>query len=113
MVKFIFNVEYSNHASRGMPQNQSLDAISIPWDAMRCADMKCTNHSLYRHDIQVFHDTLMESCISACEANIPYASCSKNNYVKPYTKSSLFWHNVWKDCDAPRNAVVADVMRRA
>ena len=34
--------------------------------------MKCTDHSLHCHDIQVFYDTLMESCISACEANIPY-----------------------------------------
>ena len=49
-----------------------LFAISIPWEAMRCADMKCTDHSLHCHAIQVFHDTLMESCISACEANIPY-----------------------------------------
>ena len=142
LVKFMFNVEYFKHAPReyaskpkwqeandqelynyGVALDDNLDAISIPWDAMRCADMKCTDHSLHCHDIQVFHDMLMESCISACEANIPYTSCSKNNncrniagwnnYVKPYKEASLFWHNVWKDCGAPRNAVVADVMRRA
>ena len=85
----MFNVEYFNHApseyaSKPKWQNEqglyncivalddNLDAKSIPWDAMRCADMKCTNNSLHCHDIQVFHDTLMDSCISACEANIPH-----------------------------------------
>ena len=80
----MFNVEYFKHAHReyaskpkwqeandqefynyGVALDDNLDAISIPWDAMRCADMKCTDQSLHCHDIQVFHDTLMESCISA------------------------------------------------
>ena len=25
----------------------------------------------------------------------------------------FFWHNVWKECESPRNAAVADVMPRA
>ena len=33
--------------------------------------------------------------------------------MKPYKEASIFWHNVWKRCGSPRNAAIADVMRRA
>ena len=28
-------------------------------------------------------------------------------------KRQFFWHNAWKDCGSPCNAVIVDVMRRA
>ena len=35
-----------------------------------------------------------------------------NEFVKPKLETSLFWHNIWKDCGRPRQGSVADVMRR-
>lgn len=99
-----------------------LNTISIPWDAIKCECLHCPSQSDHCHDIQIFHDSLMECCIKAGEICIPFTSANSprqhklagwNDYVKPYKDASMFWHNIWRDCGSPRNAVIADVMRRA
>ena len=32
--------------------------------------------------------------------------------MKPKLETSLFWHNIWKECGRPRQGNVADIMRR-
>ena len=36
-----------------------------------------------------------------------------NEQVKSAWESSIFWHDIWKQCGKPHDGVVADVMRRA
>ena len=42
-----------------------------------------------------------------CKSNI---IAGWNDHATPYREASIFWHNVWKDCGSPPNAVIADVM---
>ena len=76
---------------------------------------------LFRHDIQIFHDSIMYCCTRASPDSIPHTSkqCNSkviggwNEHVKPYREASFFLHNAWKDCGSPRSAVIADVMSRS
>lgn len=98
-----------------------IDEISIPWHSLECRDKHCPSRLTHCHDIQIFHDSIMDCCIRACQNSIPHTSkegnskviAGWNEHVKPYREASLFWHNLWKDCGSPRNAVIADVMRRS
>ena len=63
----------------------------------------------------------MDCCVRAARDTMPYTSrqCQSSvtagwtEHVTPYRDASIVWHNVWKDCGSPRNAVIADVMRRS
>jgi hypothetical protein len=99
-----------------------LSSMIIPWEAIQCNNALCTDHDNHCHSIQIFHDTLMDKCITASDFCIPCTSEMSKNHtniagwndiVKPYKEASIFWHNVWKQCGSPRNAAIADVMRRA
>ena len=60
--------------------------------------------------------------MTAAEVAIPHTSdkgCNKiksipgcTEYVEPLKVKSLFWHNVWIDCDRPKTGEVSDVVRR-
>ena len=67
------------------------------------------------------HDAIVKACVESGKECIAHTSKSGktsaltgwNEFVKPYRDDSIFWHNIWKQCGSPRNAVVADAMRRA
>ena len=72
-------------------------------------------------ELQLFHDAIVKACVESGKQCIAHTSKSGktsaltgwNEFVKPYRDDSIFWHNIWRQCGSPRNAVVADVMRRA
>ena len=99
-----------------------LGDIHIPWNAIECTNPLCSNHDEHIYNIQLFHYSIVDMCLSATEMCIPHTSdnCNGshniagwNDIVKPFKEASLFWHGVWKDCGSPRNAAIADVMRGA
>ena len=98
--------------------DKALRNIQIPWEAIQCCDKSCTMHYC---DLQLFHDAIVKACVESGKQCIAHSSKSGktsaltgwNEFVKPYRDDSIFWHNIWKQCGSPRNAVVADVMRRA
>ena len=99
-----------------------LNDIVIPWDAIQCINPQCDKRSEHCRSIQLFHDSIIDKCLISSELCIPHTSdkghrpsniAGWNDIVKPYKEASIFWHNVWKDCGSPRNAAIADVMRRA
>ncbi len=102
--------------------NSLLNDICIPMDVLNCRDPLCAKRSEHCQSIQYFHDSIIDKCLISSELCIPHTTdkCNQpqniagwNDIVKPYKEASIFWHNVWKDCGSPRNAAVADVMRRA
>ena len=131
------NVEYSScHATTNIPKpkwqesinhdlreyanalDKALREIQLPWEALQCCDKSCTMHY---SELQLFHDAMVKACVESGKECIAHTSKSGktsaltgwNECVKPYRDDSIFWHNIWKQCGSPRNAVVADVMRRA
>ena len=63
----------------------------------------------------------VKACVESGKQCIAHTSTSGktsaltgwNEFVKRYRDDSIFWHNIWKQCGSPRDAVVADVMLRA
>ena len=99
-----------------------LEEMHIPRDVLDCHDPNCTEHAEHINTIQLFHDAIVDKCLLASELCIPHTSdkgnasgniAGWNDIVRPYREASLFWHDVWKDCGSPRNAAIADVMRRS
>ena len=64
-------------------------------------------------ELQLFHDAIVKACIESGKQCIAHTSKSGktsaltgwNEFVKPYRDDSIFWHNIWKQCGSPRNAV--------
>ena len=131
------NVEYSScHTTTNIPKpkwqestnhdlreyanalDKALREIQIQWEALQCCDKSCTMHF---SELQLFHDAIVKACVESGKECIAHTSKSGktsgltgwNEFVKTYRDDSIFWHNIWKQCGSPRNAVVADVMRRA
>ena len=131
------NVEYSScHTTTNIPKpkwqestihdlreyanalDKVLREIQIPWEALQCCDKSCTMHY---NELQLLHDAIVKACVESGKECIAHTSKSGktsaltgwNEFVKPYRDDSIFWHNIWTKCGSPRNAVVADVMRRA
>ena len=98
--------------------DKALRNIHIPWEAIQCCDKSCTMHYC---ELQLFHDAIVKACVESGKQCIAHTSKSGktsaltgwNEFVKPYRDDSIFWHTIWRQCGSPRNAVVADVMRRA
>ena len=59
-------------------------------------------------------------CLLSAQVTIPFTKqCGAtgripgwNEYVAPLRRESIFWHNMWKDCNRPSQGVVANIMRR-
>ena len=101
-----------------------LSEVDVPWHALSCTDINCQAICQHCNDIQLFHDQIIDCCISAGKRNIPYTSAKPvtkmhknvagwNDRVKPFRDASIFWHSIWKSCNSPRNGVVADIMRQS
>ena len=96
--------EYANALDR------ALHEIQIPWEALQCCDKSCTMHY---SELQLFHDAIVKACVESGKECIAHTSKSGktsaltgwNEFVKPYRDDSIFWHNIWKQCGSPRNAV--------
>ena len=72
-------------------------------------------------DIQLYHDAIVECCLSSAESSIPQSSCNQrrppvpgwNDFVAPKRLDSLFWHRIWCECGSPTAGVAAQLMRKA
>jgi len=99
--------------------SQKLQNINLPTDVLLCSETNCSNQVLFQQ-LNNHITVITESCISAAEAVIP-CTCRRQNsgriagwseHVQPLRDKSLFWHNIWLDCDRPKTGAVADCMRR-
>ena len=98
---------------------QNLNTIPIPHAALLCHNMKCVDKHHY-NEINQYLSDIITSLAAAGHASIPYTTNRKNSgripgwsdEVEPLCQKSLFWYNIWIDCGRPRNAPVAECMRR-
>ncbi len=92
----------------------NLDKISLPHAALLCNDKFCEVHKI---QINEMHDNIISSLLDACNSTIPKSrpAVSKvvagwNEYIeKKYFQASLFWHDMWKANDQPREGLIADL----
>jgi len=84
-----------------------------------CSEINCSNEVHFQH-LNKYVTDITESSISAAESVIP-CTCRRQNsgriagwseHVQPLHDKSLFWHNLWLECDRPKTGAVADCMRR-
>ena len=96
-----------------------LRGFHLPKDALLCTDLRCNDiaHLKCGNDYSV---SITNACIEAAEATTPL-TCVRptsgripgwSERVQPLREKSLFWHQMWIDCDRPKTGAVADSMRR-
>lgn len=95
-----------------------LESIIIPWEAFTCQNYFCTKHC---SAIETFHNDVINACINASSSTIPHAGSASpvkkgipgwNEKVKELRDQAIFWHNIWKDNNSPREGILADIRRR-
>ena len=96
--------------------DDKLRLIKVPWHAIQCNDVFFKDHF---HQIQQFHDNIIQACLDAGYEHIPYSSDSHtkvipgwNDYVEPLRKQAFFGHNIWQDNNSPRHGIIADIRRK-
>ena len=92
-----------------------LDHIRIPREALVCDDPHCTEHTELLRD---FHDSVTEACVKAAASSIPVShgqskNCVPgwNSHVEGLREQAIFWHNLWKSNNSPREGIIADLRR--
>ena len=97
--------------------DKKLDEIELDFNIFSCRDTKCEIHS---EQIKSWFDEIVKIILDSSATSLPMTGNKQNpktvpgwnEFVKPKLETSLFWHNIWKDCGRPRQGSVADVMRR-
>ena len=93
-----------------------LQSIVIPYDAIMCDDLFCTDHLNQISDYYIkIIDVLISSaieCISLCGRSSGKNILGWNEYVKSYFKTALFWHFLWKENGQPADGLLADIRRK-
>ena len=90
-------------------------------DIHNCRDICCTdrNHTSY---IDLYCDALVDICLEAGLATFPsFPGGSKrkrrsnisdwNRLINPLRQKSIFWHQIWQECDRPKTGCLASIMR--
>jgi len=93
-----------------------LQQVKIPAEEILVNPL-CKNAS-HCSELNVYSNTITDACISNANAAFPHTSrygkkpaSGRTEYVEKHTNKSIFWHNIWLECDRPKT-VVADIMRR-
>ena len=96
-----------------------LSYICLPVHVLECTDMLCTDD--HKHDLELFHNKIVDSCINSAELSIPLnssARASKSNVIPGWDEEltifrnkSQFWHMLWKAMGKPTVGIVFNIMR--
>ncbi len=93
-----------------------LDSIVMPWEALHCTDHFCSIHD---HQIERFHNDIIGVCLDASRQSIPMCGQKQksrgmpgwNDHVEEKRQRAIFWHNLWKENNSPREGILADIRR--
>lgn len=92
--------------------------IDMPNDLIECHHLQCTNnHNL---SIEYLYGKVVEACTISSNRHIPGKIINGKSKVIPgwnedvleSKRRAIFWHNLWKSNDSPRNGIIADIRRR-
>ena len=95
-----------------------LNSIHVPVESLECCDFNCTNVEHY-NALQLFFNDLVQCCIKATDNSIPMSKQRAKQHIMPgwnhelsiAREQSLFWHNIWKECDKPQAGQIVTIMR--
>ena len=97
--------------------DSSLSKLGLPINAICCSVYGCSNIN-HQEEIQQFHDDIYSSCVNASVQAIPQSSSSSksvpgwNDIVEEHRERALFWHQLWKDNNSPREGLIADIRQK-
>ena len=100
-----------------MVLDENLTYIKIPSEALNCNDLLCIKH---KNEIEVLCQSIIDSCIDASKRTIPNILQARshdnelpgwNDYVENHRQKAIFWHNIWKECNRPREGLLANIRR--
>ena len=88
----------------------------VPHDAILCNDVHCHN-SNHIADIMSYVSLIADACLQAAAAALPVVKqtgtlrCTPGwtEHIAPLRDKSIFWHNLWRDCDKPHDGLVAGI----
>jgi len=100
-----------------MRLDELLHEIKIPWEAIKCTNFFCQEHSEH---IKKYCESIEKACLVSCNDTIPNSVKNTvheenlpgwNEFVEPERQRSLFWHAIWKDNGSPKTGLLADIRR--
>ena len=107
-------------SSRDIQQYQ-LELDIILQSCYPIAEMMCDKENslcLKREHVSKFHDNIMNAAHHAMEKHIPHTGNRKLNVIPGWDsemdsarQTSLFWHNMWKECGREKSGIVYDIMK--
>ena len=89
-------------------------------ELMSCRDLNCKSE-IHHRMIDTMCDTIISTILNAADVSIPLASKTSkrkhvipgwNEMVRPLRESSLFWHQIWKDCGRPQSGALYEIRRQ-
>ena len=98
--------------------DKRLKSFTLPKGIISCKETSTCSH---RPEIATFHDNIVTALNESMLAHI---SCAKNNHKTPptilgwdaemdYARGlSLYWHNIWIQCDRPDSGIIYDIMKK-
>ena len=97
--------------------DKQVDRIELDFEVFACRNTQCDIHN---DQINMWFNEIVKILLEASKTTLPTTGNKQkpktipgwNEYVKPKLETSLFWHNIWKECGRPRQGNVADIMRR-
>jgi hypothetical protein len=99
--------------------SKSISGMSISKDVLHCQNVLCNDPS-HTDEIDIIYNNLVDAMVNASKKCIPVNSNSKRQsrgipgwkeHVAPHRETALFWRDIWKDCGAPKQGIVAEIMR--
>ena len=125
----VFQSRYQGHVTKpnwkkASPENiaayttllsDALGSISLPLNALRCADAHCVDHHA---EIDDYFNSIVECCEIAADAAIPPTKKRKlvagwSEFVAPFKDRSILWNQIWIENGRPPSGLVFDLMKKA
>ena len=121
---YVSNKSHWQHASKKQIHDYQTDldkrlkSFTLPKGIISCKETSTCSH---RPDIATFHDNVVTALNESLLAHI---SSVKNNHKTPPTipgwdaemdyarEESLYWHNIWIQCDRPNSGIIYDIMKK-
>ena len=121
---YVSNKSHWQHASEKQIHDYQTDldkgmkSFTLPKGIVSCKETSTCSH---RPEISTFHDNIVTALNQSMLVPI---SSVKNNHKTPPTipgwdaekdyarEESLYWHNIWIQCDRPDSGIIYDTMKK-